>query len=370
MTFDVKELPMNQGCFHFIKCLQCGRTGMAAHFFEGPGIIPDNLAYDKSIIAYDGILSCKCNNFYPIIGNIIRTIAIDTAYYNQFFIRHDKVLREMGLTFLPVRLGAKVCFAYDSFGYQWDKLRNDQNIWGISKDQMYENLEKQLLKKREALRNDVILDAGCGHGRVTDAFSRLSDNVVSLEISESINNAFVQCANKKNVLFIQADVMNPPFSIESFDVVYSAGVLHHTPNTKKAAQALMPLVKKTGRFYIWLYPKRSFLFMVTIKYIRFFTSRLPRNLLWTLLRLSIPLFNFWKLIKHENYFTAIREDEVLINLFDCYSPRYQHRHTPLEITAWFKEKGFTETSLLHFNKDNLDMIAIKGNSHDGVSFSS
>ena len=44
-----------------------------------------------------------------------------------------------------------------------------------------------------------------------------------------------------------------PFRRGSFDLVFSIGVLHHTPSTEQAFRALVPLVKPGGEIAISVY---------------------------------------------------------------------------------------------------------------------
>jgi ubiquinone/menaquinone biosynthesis C-methylase UbiE len=54
-----------------------------------------------------------------------------------------------------------------------------------------------------------------------------------------------------------ADAENLPFPDGSFDVVYSFGVLHHTPNTQKSIDEVYRVLKPGGRIIIMLYHKDS-----------------------------------------------------------------------------------------------------------------
>ena len=59
----------------------------------------------------------------------------------------------------------------------------------------------------------------------------------------------------RNVHVVQADLHNPPFALESFDFIYSIGVLHHLPNPEAAFQNLLRFLKPGGEVQIYLYWK-------------------------------------------------------------------------------------------------------------------
>lgn len=54
-----------------------------------------------------------------------------------------------------------------------------------------------------------------------------------------------------------ADAENLPFEANTFDLVYSWGVIHHSPNTKKALSELLRVVKPGGTVKIMIYNRRS-----------------------------------------------------------------------------------------------------------------
>ena len=61
--------------------------------------------------------------------------------------------------------------------------------------------------------------------------------------------------HSRNVNVVQADLHNPPFALESFDFIYSIGVLHHLPNPEAAFQNLLRFLKPGGVVQIYLYWK-------------------------------------------------------------------------------------------------------------------
>ena len=53
--------------------------------------------------------------------------------------------------------------------------------------------------------------------------------------------------------YVQANLMHPPFRHDAFDVVFCAGVLHHTPSTKATFDMLAPTLAPGGTIFVWLY---------------------------------------------------------------------------------------------------------------------
>ncbi len=57
--------------------------------------------------------------------------------------------------------------------------------------------------------------------------------------------------------FIHHDAEDLPFDDNSFDVVYSSGVLHHTPNTIRVVREIYRVLKPGGRVIVMVYAENS-----------------------------------------------------------------------------------------------------------------
>lgn len=99
---------------------------------------------------------------------------------------------------------------------------------------------------REYLKDgDKVLDAGCGNGRLLDLFKDKNIDYVGLDFSKGL----IEIARKKHSQhrFVVGDVLDLPFSNDSFNIVFSVAVLHHIPSKefrqkvlKEARRVLKP----------------------------------------------------------------------------------------------------------------------------------
>ena len=64
----------------------------------------------------------------------------------------------------------------------------------------------------------------------------------------------------------ECDAEHLPFQENEFDYVYSWGVLHHTPGTKKAISEILRVLKPGGRVGVMLYNRQSILYRFIVKW--------------------------------------------------------------------------------------------------------
>jgi SAM-dependent methyltransferase len=66
----------------------------------------------------------------------------------------------------------------------------------------------------------------------------------------------------------QASALKLPFEQDSFDIVYSHGVLHHIPEIKKAQAEIARVLKPDGKVIVMLYAKWSLNYLLSISVAR------------------------------------------------------------------------------------------------------
>lgn len=115
-----------------------------------------------------------------------------------------------------------------------------------------------------------VLEIGCGMGTDGAQFAKAGADYTGVDLTE----AAIELARKRFELFglkgtLQvADAENLDFADESFDVVYSHGVLHHTPDIAAAVREIHRVLKPGGRAIVMLYHRGSYNYRVGIRVLR------------------------------------------------------------------------------------------------------
>ena len=240
----------------------------------------------------------------------------------------------------------------------------------------------------EQLKDWSVLDAGCGSGRYLRVASQEGAHVTGIDLSPSVFRAQELIVDQKTDL-VQGDLLCPPFKPETFDLIYSIGVLEHTPDARKAFRELVKLLRPGGHLVIWLHPK----WRVELEWLDFLqrsiTSRLPIFMLIGLSRICVPLGGFkrrltlstWSLFRRMglliHVFTlgvSLHPDPAtrLCDTFNWYAPRWRSHHTETEVKQWFHDSGMVDIenrhmTQKHFHTGQGDGINLAGRRPDAVS---
>jgi len=169
-----------------------------------------------------------------------------------------------------------------------------------------------------------VLEMGCGTGQMSLYLARADRVVIGADLTRAsllLGSSAARRFGLHRVRFVETDLHRPGLRAGAFDVVYSSGVLHHTPDPRAAFARIARLAKPGGMIVVGLY--NAF-------------ARIPFRVRRLVARLSgyrwIP---FDTVLRDRENEPARREAW----LRDQYRHPEEHRHTLAEVQAWFDENG-------------------------------
>jgi ubiquinone/menaquinone biosynthesis C-methylase UbiE len=255
----------------------------------------------------------------------------------------------------------------EAFGDEWSKFNyfSDDEISSIAQNHYFD------IVPTEYYKNKQVLDVGCGTGRWTKFVAKDAKTVDAVDPSKAIEAAAKLLSRLENVRLSRTAVDNLPFEDNSFDFVFSLGVLHHIPDTQLAMQKCVDKLKPEGHFLTYLYYRfdnRGFLFKTIFKIsdmIRKFISGQPASIKNTLcdivaIVIYMPLIllgSFFKKIGLQKIAHAIPLHFYIGKTFnvikndarDRFGTPLEQRFTKAEIEAMMKNCGLSE--IIFSNKE-------------------
>jgi SAM-dependent methyltransferase len=283
----------------------------------------------------EGSLSCtQCAKVYPITKGVPRFVPQDA--YAQ------------------------------SFGYQWNWFRTVQ-VDSINQTSESEHALVGVTgwSDRE-FRGSRLLDAGVGAGRFADRASAKGAEVFGVDLTIAVDAAYRNIGTRPNVHLFQADIFALPFRDDTFDLAYSIGVLHHTPDPRQAFARVAATVKPCGKFAVYMYARYGPSHKASDA-IRRVTTRLPLKAMWALSAVAVPLYYLYRVPVVGKVFQLAApismEREARwrwLDTFDWYTPRYQWKLFYPEVFRWFRENGFNDIQIFD---QPIRMRGLKTGSH-------
>jgi 2-polyprenyl-3-methyl-5-hydroxy-6-metoxy-1,4-benzoquinol methylase len=118
---------------------------------------------------------------------------------------------------------------------------------------------------REA-KGKKVLEIGTGNGADGVMFALNGADYTGVDLTETALEATRRHFAVQGLTgsFQREDAESLSFDNETFDWIYSHGVLHHTPHTQKAIDEVWRTLKRGGRAIVMLYHKHSFNYFVRI----------------------------------------------------------------------------------------------------------
>ncbi len=236
----------------------------------------------------------------------------------------------------------------------------------------------------------MVLEVGPGSGFNTRFIAEnCPGTVFACDISDAAFTTFGNTRHLPNCHVIQADLMETPFPDEMFDFVIADGVLHHTPDTRAAVEALYRKVKPGGQFFFYVYRKMGAARQFSDEYIRSQFKPLEPEACYAacegLTELGRELSRLGAKIRLEKgvpvlgippgehdvqrllYYNFVKcfwndafdfETNNMVN-FDWYHPHNAWQHTEDEVEGWLKDLGVREYRFNPANPNGISVLLAK-----------
>ena len=169
-----------------------------------------------------------------------------------------------------------------------------------------------------------VVEVGCGTGQMSLYLARSQRVVIGADLTRaalSLGAAAARRFGLQRVQFVETDLQRPGLKKGAFDVVYSSGVVHHTPNPRLSFAQVVRLARPGGIVILGVYNT---------------WARLPSRARRAIARLTDYKFIPFDPVLRERTAEPARWRAWLR---DQYQHPEEHRHSIGEVQRWFAENN-------------------------------
>lgn len=346
-----------------VAWLRCPRCGAALHAAaSGATERPLSSATPAGDGWVDsGLLLCQsCRTWYPIVHGVPVLLPYATPVHEDFTRSHRPLLDALPRGYSPPAgtpmPGERLVM--QSFSTEWLQYDYDGVIWEMD----YADHEQRFIAELgpyappHGSDGTRFLEIGCGLGLTTAmAQKNFGGDAVGVDLSLAAWRAAARHRANPFLHFVQASVFALPFAPETFDTIYTRGVLHHTFSTERAFQALAPVCRRGGSFYVWVYGPRSVndnLFRRVIYALelvmRFVLNRGPSwlaSIALAPIAVGYMLFNRVRRLRNPRI-QPYDYRRALHAARDRFTPEFAHRQDAETVSQWFRDAEYVDLEVV------------------------
>lgn len=285
----------------------------------------------------DGAVVCGAGHAFPVVGGVPRLLPSARLESDD-----ARSLRK-------------------GYSRQWEHYdyASDDRTWTQTLAERREDFLRLVDRSRQELRGMLVLDAGCGNGALSKAISEFGCEVLAADISDAVERAHVHLASERTH-FAQADLMRAPFRPGTFDIVFCAGVIIVTPDSRRTLEQVARAVAPGGTMFVWVYWREPGIKYAIKTFLRSIMRPLPipaRHAVAFAFVAQAMLRQLVRRLRHGDAVEWVKWREHLTVQLDFFVPRYRWEHTPEEVRDWFRELGFVDMKLTKEEAAGFGMIA-------------
>jgi SAM-dependent methyltransferase len=177
----------------------------------------------------------------------------------------------------------------------------------------------------DAIPGDAnMVEIGCGTGQMSLFLATAERRVLGADLTRASLELAASAAARydlRGVQFVETDLRFPGLRAGAFDVVYSSGVLHHTPDPRASFRSMARLARPGGMIVLGLYNAYA---------------RFPHRL-----RRGVARLTGYKFVPFDPILRSREAEPERRKAWfrDQYQHPEEHRHTIAEVQRWFRENG-------------------------------
>jgi 2-polyprenyl-3-methyl-5-hydroxy-6-metoxy-1,4-benzoquinol methylase len=286
----------------------------------------------------EGTLVCRGNHAFPVEGGVPRLLPGSRLESDD-----ARSLRK-------------------SYSRQWQHFDHtaDDRTWGQTLAERRADFLRLVDRSPEELRGKLVLDAGCGNGALSSAISDFGCEVLAADISDAVEAAHAHLATERTH-FVQADLMTTPFRRDTFDIVFCAGVIIVTPDSRRTLEQVARAVAPGGTIFVWVYwrePGRKYRFKTFLrKLMRPLPIPARHAVAFAFVSQAMLRQVVRRLARRGDDGGGLKWREHLTVQLDFFLPRYRWEHTPDEVRGWYRDLGFVDAKVTKEEAAGFGMIA-------------
>ena len=253
-----------------------------------------------------------------------------------------------------------------NWGFQWnhfDQIQIDSVMANdLSRDRFYKTTGWS-----SRMEGQRILEVGCGAGRFTQLALETGAEVVSFDLSSSVDVALRNNPGQSRWTVFQGSIYDIPLRKNSFDKIFCMGVLQFCPDVEGAFRSMLPFLRPGGEIVVDVYERSKFPPLKT--FVRPVTKRMKTESLYKFLSWTIPpAFEVKKAIHQVpavgpqlarlipigalshierglNYSDSELKQVKILSALNMLSPVFEHPQRMKDVQRWFADGGLVEVEL-------------------------